>query len=443
MKNLRGGGAYLFPGCVGEASLHVSACVTGGDEVLKLSLHGISLQSVVDSISAARLVCPLLLQFKRDASAFFHPSLHNVAVFVTELDRYIRTTEKLCTIVEKRNDQNFRLVYLFQQKSISGFVNQFSDCHDRMLQFLDDVEDCAIQLDKMKKGSSISSVAGSSVGATSGILTIIGVALAPVTAGVSLGLVMDIFFICKDSISLANGDKSVKLPNSIRTVNFHTSARASSKQDFYQILGVPRKATQKDIKKAYYQMAKKYHPDTNKDDPQAKEKFAQLADAYEVLSDEGKRQQYDVYGSAGFGASAGGGGGAGAGGQQYWSRQTSSVDPEELYRKIFGEFSGARGGGGAFGDFNAIFDQPQEVRKGGVPGWDMKSCLRKVAGSNPQLHHPEAGCWGVPEQDTLTPNCSQRAGWHLACLTPPSVYDWGNVRQYCKALWINALYNII
>ncbi|KAG7269871.1 hypothetical protein CRUP_033238, partial [Coryphaenoides rupestris] len=163
-----------------STSLHV---FTGGDEVLKLSLHGISLQSVVDSISAARL-------FKRDASAFFHPSLHNVAVFVTELDRYIRTTEKLCTIVEKRNDQNFRLVYLFQQKSMSGFVNQFSDCHDRMLQFLHDVEDCAIQLDKMKKGSRISSVAGSSVGATGGILTIIGLALAPVTAGVSLGLVM-------------------------------------------------------------------------------------------------------------------------------------------------------------------------------------------------------------------------------------------------------------
>ncbi|RXN24183.1 dnaJ -like protein [Labeo rohita] len=138
-------------------------------------------------------------------------------------------------------------------------------------------------------------------------------------------------------------------PHVICKMSFHTSSPAR-KQDFYQILGVPRTATQKEIKKAYYQMAKKYHPDTNKEDPQAKEKFAQLAEAYEVLSDEVKRKQYDTYGSAGFDA-----GQAGAGHQQYWGRG-SSIDPEELFRKIFGEFSGARG----FGDFNAIFDQPQE-----------------------------------------------------------------------------------
>ncbi|KAK6312309.1 hypothetical protein J4Q44_G00179730 [Coregonus suidteri] len=128
----------------------------------------------------------------------------------------------------------------------------------------------------------------------------------------------------------------VKSPHVICTLSFHTSAPASNKQDFYTVLG----------------MAKKYHPDTNKEDPKAKEKFAQLAEAYEVLSDEVKRKQYDTYGAAGFDASQAGGGGH----QQYWSGQTSSVDPEELFRKIFGEFSGSRG----FGDFNAIFDQPQE-----------------------------------------------------------------------------------
>ncbi|XP_066497777.1 dnaJ heat shock protein family (Hsp40) member A3a isoform X2 [Hoplias malabaricus] len=132
---------------------------------------------------------------------------------------------------------------------------------------------------------------------------------------------------------------------------FHSSASVDNKQDFYQILGVPRTASQKEIKKAYYQMAKKYHPDTNKDDPQAKEKFAQLAEAYEVLSDEVKRKQYDTYGSAGFEA---GRAGAGAG-QHYWSRG-STIDPEELFRKIFGEFSGAD----RFGDFSNIFNQSQE-----------------------------------------------------------------------------------
>ncbi|KAF5896957.1 dnaJ subfamily A member 3, mitochondrial, partial [Clarias magur] len=132
--------------------------------------------------------------------------------------------------------------------------------------------------------------------------------------------------------------------------SFHNTATVGNKKDYYQVLDVPRTASQKEIKKAYYQMAKKYHPDTNKEDPQAKEKFAQLAEAYEVLSDEVKRKQYDTYGSAGFGSASGG-----AGQQHYWSSSTG-VDPEELFRKIFGEFSGARG----FGDFNSIFDQPQE-----------------------------------------------------------------------------------
>lgn len=131
------------------------------------------------------------------------------------------------------------------------------------------------------------------------------------------------------------------------TASFHTSA-SLAKDDYYQILGVPRNASQKDIKKAYYQLAKKYHPDTNKDDPKAKEKFSQLAEAYEVLSDEVKRKQYDAYGSAGFDP------GASSSGQGYW-RGGPSVDPEELFRKIFGEFSSS-----PFGDFQNVFDQPQE-----------------------------------------------------------------------------------
>lgn len=64
-----------------------------------------------------------------------------------------------------------------------------------------------------------------------------------------------------------------------------------------------------------------------------------------------ERKQYDTYGSARFEASR-----AGAGQQQYWSN-SASMNPEELFRKIFGEFSGAQG----FRDFNSMFDQPQEV----------------------------------------------------------------------------------
>ncbi|KAM6156104.1 dnaJ homolog subfamily A member 3, mitochondrial [Rhynchocyon petersi] len=140
------------------------------------------------------------------------------------------------------------------------------------------------------------------------------------------------------------GTKSYPL---VSAASFHTS-NPLDKEDYYQVLGVPRSASQKEIKKAYYQLAKKYHPDTNKDDPKAKEKFSQLAEAYEVLSDEVKRKQYDAYGSAGFDP------GASSSGQSYW-RGGPTVDPEELFRKIFGEFSSS-----SFGDFQGVFDQPQE-----------------------------------------------------------------------------------
>ncbi|XP_024115031.1 dnaJ homolog subfamily A member 3, mitochondrial isoform X2 [Oryzias melastigma] len=133
--------------------------------------------------------------------------------------------------------------------------------------------------------------------------------------------------------------------------SFHSSSMLANKQDFYEILGVSRSASQKDIKKAYYQLAKKYHPDTNPNDPEAKEKFAKLAEAYEVLSDELKRKQYDTYGAAGFDPQR-----AGAGQQQYYRAGGSSIDPEELFRKIFGEFSGGMG----FGDIHNMFDQRPE-----------------------------------------------------------------------------------
>uniref|UniRef100_A0A1A7XZE8 DnaJ homolog subfamily A member 3, mitochondrial n=1 Tax=Iconisemion striatum TaxID=60296 RepID=A0A1A7XZE8_9TELE len=133
--------------------------------------------------------------------------------------------------------------------------------------------------------------------------------------------------------------------------SFHSSCRVSNKQDLYEVLGVNRSASQKEIKKAYYQLAKKYHPDTNPDDPEAKEKFAKLAEAYEVLSDEVKRRQYDTYGAAGFDPNR-----AEAGQQQYYRAGGTTIDPEELFRKIFGEFTGGMG----FGDINNMFDQRPE-----------------------------------------------------------------------------------
>lgn len=64
---------------------------------------------------------------------------------------------------------------------------------------------------------------------------------------------------------------------------FHTTAKTQKKRDFYDVLGVPRNASAKDIKKAYYELAKKYHPDTNKDDPNSAKKFQEVSEAYEVI----------------------------------------------------------------------------------------------------------------------------------------------------------------
>ncbi len=75
----------------------------------------------------------------------------------------------------------------------------------------------------------------------------------------------------------------------------------ASQKDYYEILGVDKDADQKEIKKAYRKLAKKYHPDRNPDDPEASEKFKEISEAYGILSDEDKRARYDQYGHAGIG----------------------------------------------------------------------------------------------------------------------------------------------
>lgn len=140
--------------------------------------------------------------------------------------------------------------------------------------------------------------------------------------------------------SLLNPLASANDSASCFPASFHTSNVNFARIDYYEVLGVSKNASQKDIKKAYYQLAKKYHPDSNKDDPEAAKKFQQVSEAYEVLSDPNKRSYYDQTGSTSPGSSGGSSQdpfGYGTAGFQ------STIDPEELFRKIFGtDFSKGR-----------------------------------------------------------------------------------------------------
>ncbi|CAK7266689.1 mdj1 protein precursor [Sporothrix epigloea] len=151
---------------------------------------------------------------------------------------------------------------------------------------------------------------------------------------------------------------------------FHaTSPVSAGQKDPYKVLGVEKSASAGDIKKAYYGLAKKFHPDTNKD-PTAKERFAEVQSAYEVLSDPQKREQYDQFGAAGFNPSGGGaadgnpfaGGGNpfagfGGGGQGGFGANFNFED-------LFQAFAGGQAGGRRAGGQSARYPFQQEVLVG-------------------------------------------------------------------------------
>ena len=112
-----------------------------------------------------------------------------------------------------------------------------------------------------------------------------------------------------------------------------------AKRDYYEILGVDKKASGSEIKKAYRKLALKHHPDKNPEDKDAEKRFKEAAEAYEVLSDSDKRTRYDQFGHAGMGGAAGGGA-AGFGG---------GMSMDDIFSQFGDIFGGGFGGGGFAG----------------------------------------------------------------------------------------------
>ena len=129
----------------------------------------------------------------------------------------------------------------------------------------------------------------------------------------------------------------------------------AAKRDYYEVLGVQKTATDDEIKKAYRKLAVKYHPDRNPGDKSAEEKFKEVAEAYDVLRDPQKRQNYDQFGFDGVNGAGGFSGGY--------------TNAEDLFKDIFGSFHGFGGGDfedifSGFGGFGGSSRQSKPVYRG-------------------------------------------------------------------------------
>lgn len=127
----------------------------------------------------------------------------------------------------------------------------------------------------------------------------------------------------------------------------------ATKRDYYEVLGVSKNASEAEIKSAFRKKAKEFHPDLNKDDPNAAEKFKEAQEAYSILSDENKRKMYDEYGHAGIGGSSSYGGG-------FQGFDASDFD----FGDIFDSFFGGNGGFGGFSNFGGSSSSRQRATRG-------------------------------------------------------------------------------
>lgn len=143
-----------------------------------------------------------------------------------------------------------------------------------------------------------------------------------------------------------------------------------SKKDFYQTLGVTKSSTADEIKKAYRKLAMQYHPDKNQGNKKAEDKFKEISEAYEVLSDTEKRKNYDTFGHAGVNGNPFGGAGGGPQGNPFGrggGNPFGNADINDLFGDIFGEAFG----GGA----RSRSSQQQQRQRYSSKGADLRYTL--------------------------------------------------------------------
>jgi molecular chaperone DnaJ len=212
---------------------------------------------------------------------------------------------------------------------------------------------------------------------------------------------------------------------------------AAPKHDYYETLGVPRKSSAEDIRKAYRKLARKYHPDLNPGDKAAEERFKNVQEAYDILSDPKKRQMYDQYGVYAENGFAGAGPGGPAGQGPGPNMDFGGFDFSEFMSGAGGQRTGTGSAGAGAGGFRDIFSQffggrsaPQaEPEKGGDLEYVMDiDFWQAIRGTQARLN--------ITRYD-ICPTCHGSGSTGAGEVTCPQCKGTGNVTQMAGAMKFN------